>query len=59
VDNYVFGAYADFLLDQNQPREVTALLRDKTRADPLLLRYALALKLQKLKRASTTSGTIA
>jgi hypothetical protein len=46
ADNYVLGAYADFLLDQNQPREVTALLRDKTRADPPLLRYALALKLQ-------------
>jgi predicted Zn-dependent protease len=49
ADNYVLGAYADFLLDQNQPREVTALLRDKTRADPLLLRYALALKLQNSK----------
>jgi predicted Zn-dependent protease len=49
ADNYVLGAYADFLLDQNQPREVTALLRDKTRADPLLLRYALALKLQHSK----------
>jgi hypothetical protein len=37
------------LLDQSQPQEVTALLRDKTRADPLLLRYALALKLQHSK----------
>jgi hypothetical protein len=37
------------ILDQSQPREVTALLRDKTRADPLLLRYALALKLQHAK----------
>jgi len=39
-------AYADFLLDHARPIEVVALLRDKTRADPLLLRYALALQAQ-------------
>jgi tetratricopeptide (TPR) repeat protein len=43
-DGYLLGAYADFLLDHGQPKEVAALLRDKTRVDPLLLRYALALK---------------
>jgi tetratricopeptide (TPR) repeat protein len=48
-DNYLLGAYADFLLDQGQPEEVVALLQDKTRADPLLLRYALALKAQHSK----------
>ncbi|MGH9579777.1 MAG: tetratricopeptide repeat protein [Terriglobales bacterium] len=47
ADNYLLGAYADFLLDQGQPQEVAALLQDKTRADPLLLRYALALKAQR------------
>jgi tetratricopeptide (TPR) repeat protein len=43
-DFYLLGAYSDFLLDQRRPAEVTRLLADKTRADPLLLRYALALE---------------
>jgi hypothetical protein len=43
-DNYLLAAYSDFLLDRGRPREVVALLRDKTRIDPLLLRYAMALK---------------
>jgi Tfp pilus assembly protein PilF len=43
-DFYLLGAYTDFLLDQRRPAEVAKLLADKTRADPLLLRYALALK---------------
>lgn len=45
-DSYLLGAYADFLLDQNRPTEVVDLLKDKTRVDALLLRYALALKAQ-------------
>jgi predicted Zn-dependent protease len=45
ADNYVLGAYADFLLDQGHPQEVIALLQGKTRADP----YALALKAQHSK----------
>jgi len=49
ADNYLLGAYADFLLDDGRPQEVLALLRDKTRADPLLLRYALALQAQNSK----------
>ena len=48
-DNYLLGAYADFLLDHGQPQEVVMLLQDKTRADPLLLRYALGLKAQHSK----------
>jgi len=44
ADNYLLGAYADFLLDSGRAQEVSVLLQDKTRADPLLLRYALALK---------------
>ena len=43
-DFYLLGAYTDFLLDQNRPAEVIVLLRGKTRADPLFLRYVLALK---------------
>jgi predicted Zn-dependent protease len=50
ADHYLLGTYADFLLDQARPNEVVALLQDKTRADPLLLRYALALKAQASKQ---------
>lgn len=41
-DNYLLGAYADFLLDQGRPAEVLQLLKDQTRADNLLLRLTLA-----------------
>lgn len=43
-DSYLLGSYADFLLDQGRYGEVEALLKDKSRADPLLLRHALALQ---------------
>ena len=43
-DSYLIGAYADFLLAQRRPAEVIALVKDQTRIDGLLLRYALALK---------------
>jgi len=46
ADTYLLGAYADFLLDSGRAAEVLPLLRDKTGADPLLLRYALALQAQ-------------
>lgn len=46
TDNYLLSAFADFLLDQDRPQEVEVLLRDWTRQDPLLLRYALALQAQ-------------
>jgi Tfp pilus assembly protein PilF len=45
-DTYLLGAYADFLLDQDRAAEVITLLEKNTRADALLLRYALALKRQ-------------
>jgi hypothetical protein len=41
-DTYLLGAYADFLLDQNRAAEARGLLTGETRADPLLLRLALA-----------------
>jgi tetratricopeptide (TPR) repeat protein len=47
ADAYLRGAYADFLLDYGRPREVLPLLRAKTGADPLLLRYALALQAER------------
>ncbi len=43
-DQFLLGAYADFLLDQRRPAEVIALLRDWVRSDILLLRLALAEK---------------
>ncbi len=42
TDPYLLGAWSDWLLDQNRPQEVIALLQDLTRIDPLLLRLALA-----------------
>jgi len=41
-DTYLLRAYTDFLLDQNRPAEVQALLQDDIRPDGLLLRLALA-----------------
>ena len=43
-DSYLIGAYADFLLDQHRAADVLALVKDQTRIDALLLRYALALR---------------
>ncbi len=41
-DVYLLAAYADFLLDQERAAEVPRLLRNRTRADTLLLRAGLA-----------------
>ena len=43
-DSYLLGAYADFLLERQRPREVLTMLNDQTRIDALLLRRALALQ---------------
>ena len=42
ASSYTLGAYADFLIDHARAAEVPALLKDKARIDPLLLRLALA-----------------
>jgi tetratricopeptide (TPR) repeat protein len=42
VDGFLLAAYADFLLDYGRPREVLVLLKDWSRADPMLLRLTLA-----------------
>ena len=39
-DPYLLGAYADFLLGQNRPKEVAELLGEHKRIDGLLLRWA-------------------
>jgi predicted Zn-dependent protease len=41
-NQYLLGAYADFLLDQGRHRDVLNLLQHETRADGLLLRLAIA-----------------
>jgi predicted Zn-dependent protease len=41
-DTFLLASYADFLLDLHRPAEVIKMLADKTRADVLLLRLALA-----------------
>jgi Tfp pilus assembly protein PilF len=42
TDGYLLAAWSDFLLDQQRPQEVMALLAGKEASDPLLLRLALA-----------------
>jgi predicted Zn-dependent protease len=44
TDQFLLGAYADFLLQQKRPAEVVKLLGDWERSDILLLRLALAAK---------------
>ncbi|MBS0150044.1 MAG: hypothetical protein JSR31_03825 [Nitrospira sp.] len=41
-DQYLLGAYADFLLDQGRHEDVVSLLRSEAKADGLLLRLAIA-----------------
>ena len=43
-DAYLLASYSDFLLDEGRAAEVVTLLREKTQADALLLRLALAEK---------------
>ncbi len=43
-DIYLLAAYSDLLLDRGRPAEVLTLLKDRGRADVLLLRQALAAK---------------
>lgn len=43
-DQYLLAAYADFLLDTGRPQAAARLVKDRTQADGLLLRYALALR---------------
>lgn len=58
TDNYLLGAYADFLLDQGQPAAVDRLLRGKEKADALLLRRAIALDQLRSPEAATARATL-
>ena len=42
ADGFLLAAYADFLIDYDRHQEVLTLLKDWTRADPLLLRLTLS-----------------
>jgi tetratricopeptide (TPR) repeat protein len=44
TDQFLLGAYSDFLLQQKRPQEVMKMLADWERSDILLLRLALAAK---------------
>lgn len=57
-DSYLLGAYADFLLDHGRAPEVVRLLKDKTRVDALLLRYALALQAVGAPDAAVQAGML-
>jgi hypothetical protein len=51
-DQFLLGAYSDFLLDQGRPDEVVPLLIDWFRSDILLLRLAIAEKQLKAPKAA-------
>jgi len=51
-DQFLLGAYSDFLLDQGRPDEVVPLLVDWFRSDILLLRLAMAEKALKSPKAA-------
>ena len=52
TDQFLLGAYSDFLLLRQRPAEVLGLLVDWERSDVLLLRLALAGRVAKDKRAA-------
>jgi len=57
-DSYLLGAWSDFLLDHGRAQEVVRLLKDKTRVDALLLRYALALQASGSPEAGPQAETL-
>jgi tetratricopeptide (TPR) repeat protein len=58
-DVYLQAAYADFLLDRGRPTEVLTLLKDRGRADVLLLRLAQAAKLAGTPQAPALASEMA
>lgn len=58
TDQFLLGAYADFLLQQGRPAEVIALLADWERSDILLLRLALAGKATGHAKAADWAGQL-
>ncbi len=58
-DNFLLADYADFLLDQNRPREVIALVKDYTQSDTSFLRLALAEAMLGLPQAAQDTAEMA
>ena len=58
TDQFLLGAYADFLLQQKKPEAVITLLADWERSDILLLRLALAGKATNHKKASDWASNL-
>jgi Tfp pilus assembly protein PilF len=58
-DNFLLAAYADFLLEQDRPKEVVALLKDWVRSDTLLLRLAIAERKLRLPEARAHAQALA
>ena len=58
TDQFLLGAYADFLLLQKKPEAVITLLADWERSDILLLRLALAGKAAKHKKAADWASSL-
>jgi Tfp pilus assembly protein PilF len=59
TDTFLLAAYSDFLLDQNRPAEVAAMLKDKTPSDALLLRLAFAERALNLPTAKQREAILA
>ena len=57
-DQFLLGAYADFLLERGRPAEVVTLLAQWERSDVLLLRLALAGAAMKHERAADWAGQL-
>jgi tetratricopeptide (TPR) repeat protein len=58
-DQYLLGAYADFLLDQGRAHEVLSLFQRDTRVDGLLLRLTLAEQALQLPEAKNHTAELA
>lgn len=58
-DQYLLGAYGDFLLDQRRYQDVISLLEFETRADGLLLRLTLAEQALELSTFQTHTAELA
>ncbi len=58
-DVYLQGAYADFLLDRGRPAEVLVMLKDRGRADVLLMRLAQAAKATGDSKAASLAAELA
>jgi predicted Zn-dependent protease len=59
TDTFLLAAYADYLLAENRPAEVVALLKDRTRSDTLLLRLVLASQRLNLQTAKELENALA